>query len=87
MLILCTLLACMHKEHISNAFESHHVGCYAADSLTHYYQAFNGEIVSLLPVECENLLAILNILSLLLHFDFLKFSDLLLLLFQGLDLV
>ena len=68
MLIVSSLLTSMHKEHISYAFEAHHIGCDGSHCLTHDYQAFNSEIVFLLSVEPEDLLAVLNILPLLLHF-------------------
>jgi hypothetical protein len=68
MLIVSTLLTCMHKQPISYAFETHDISCNGSHGLTHDYQAFYSEVIFLLSVEAQNLLTVLNILSLLLHF-------------------
>lgn len=78
-LILSTFLARMHKEPVPNAFEAHDIGSDGAYSFTHHDQALNSEIVFLLPVQSEYLLAIVYILPLLLHLDFFEPFDLFLL--------
>ena len=68
MFIVSTLLTRMHKEPISYAFEAHDISCNGSHGLTHDYQAFNSEVIFLLSVEPKDLLTVLDVLSLLLHF-------------------
>ena len=68
MFIVSTLLTCMHEKSISYAFETHDIGCDGSHSLTHDNQAFNSEVIFLLSVEPKDLLTVLDVLSLLLHF-------------------
>ncbi len=79
MLILATFLACMHKEPVPNAFEAHDIGGDGTHGFAHQDQAFYGEIIFLLSVESEYLLAILYVLPLLLHLNLFEPFDLFLL--------